>query len=224
MSLKSRILLILYVGILLPLFYFWPKRWLHSGDLPYNSSGPSLFIFVGWSGGNMTGHHCQLLKSLIPSPPQPPLAPTEDGLALASLWSSPTTSRLLWHWEPEAGLGFGNEQTCSRVEGCTGLRWQSLSQISPYMKIRMLNRKCPRTITKSGPYHIYSAVVCFPQAKFPPKMSNALWLSPLHPWHCHQEEGFGPLSICQEGSLEKWTLEISFRCLNHKFLCLKRDF
>lgn len=54
--------------------FFLPKRWLHSGALPCNSSRPPLFIFVGWGGGNMTGHHCQLLKPLLPSPPQPPLA------------------------------------------------------------------------------------------------------------------------------------------------------
>lgn len=54
----------------------------------------------------MTRCHCQLLKSPLPSPSQPPLAPTartEDGLPLASLWPSPTVSKLprrlgTWGW------------------------------------------------------------------------------------------------------------------------------
>lgn len=159
------------------------------------------FCWVKWWKHERTTLPAPEIPALRSSTTSPCLA--EYGLPLTSLWSSPMISRLPCHWGPEDGQWFGKEQSCSRVEGCTGLRWQRISQISPYMKIRMLNRSCPRTITKLGPYHIYSAVVCFPQAKFPPKMSNALWLSSLHPWHCHQEEGSGPLSICQERSQEE---------------------
>lgn len=167
-----------------------------------------------------TGHHSQLLKSLLPSPHSLLWGWACTGIPLILTPDLQTPC----HWEPEAGQGFGNEQTCSGVEGCTGLRWQRISQVSPYMKIRMLNRNCPRTIRKSGRITFIQLLSVFPRQNSHQKMSNALWLSSLHPWHCHQEEGLGPFSICQERFQEEQKLEISFRCLNCKFLCLKRDF
>lgn len=75
---KIKILLILYIGILLPLFLFLAKevtsQWC-------SALHHHLFLL----GEVMAGHHCQILKSLLSSPPQPSLAPIEDGLALASL-------------------------------------------------------------------------------------------------------------------------------------------
>lgn len=106
-----------------------------------------------------TGHHSQLLKSLLPSPHSLLWGWACTGIPLILTPDLQTPC----HWEPEAGQGFGNEQTCSGVEGCTGLRWQRISQVSPYMKIRMLNRNCPRTIRKSGRITFIQLLSVFPR-------------------------------------------------------------
>jgi len=65
-----------------PPVLFWPAGWFSSNALPYHSKSPSLLIFVVQRGGRMTRHPCELTKSTLPSPSQPPLAHTagaEDG-------------------------------------------------------------------------------------------------------------------------------------------------
>lgn len=101
-------------------------------------------------------------------------------------------------WGPGDGRPFGTEKTCVRVEGCPGMRWQSISQVSPYVKIGMLNRNRPRTIFKVGAVscHIYSAVVLFSLGKIPTeglKCALTLLTADGCPWHCGREVGSGPL-------------------------------
>lgn len=183
------------------IYFCWVKWWKHD-----RTSLPAPEIPAPLSSTVSCGPHWRWGLHWHPSDPQP-WPPDFHGIENLRLDRDLGMNKPAEGWKDSCGWG-----------GKAFLRFHLT------WKIRMLNRNCPRTITKSGPYHIYSAVVCFPQAKFPPKMSSALWLSPLHPWHCHQEEGLGPLSVCQERSQEEQKLEISFRCLNSKFLCFKRDF
>lgn len=179
---------------------FWPTRWLSSSALLYHSEGPSLLLFVVRGGGRMTRYHCQLMKSPLPSPSQPPLAPAaraEDGFDWHPSGPHPCSPTCHVGWWPGGGRRFGTEKTCGKVEGCTRMRWQNISQISPYMKIKkMLNRNCPRTIAKSGPYPVtfFQLLSVFPGAKFPPKLSNALWLRSLRmaPLALPSRGGIGP--------------------------------
>lgn len=129
-------------------------------------------------------------------------------------------------WGPGDGRPFGTEKTCVRVEGCPGMRWQSISQVSPYVKIGMLNRNRPRTIAKSGPYPVtfIQLLSCFPWAKFPPKVSNALWLCSLRTGALGIVVERWDRAPCRERSRQEWKLEICFRCLRREFICLKRDF
>lgn len=144
----------LKLGILLIYSVFFPTFFGRRGDLAVVLCLPtvmaySYLFFVAWSCEGMARHHCQLLKFLLSSSSKPFLAPTawaEDGLPLASLWFSPMFSRL-----PCWLRTSGRTVIWDRENLWQG---QSISQISPYMKIRMLNRNCPRTIAKSGPYPV----------------------------------------------------------------------
>lgn len=133
---------------------------------------------------SMTRHHCQLPKSPLRSPSLPPLARNahvDSGFHWHPSGPHPCPPNWRVGWGPGDGRRFGTEKTCCRVEGCTGdevakhfsdftLRENSDAEWEP-------SQKNPKVGAVSC--HIYSAVVHFPQGKFPPKVSNALCLPSL---------------------------------------------
>lgn len=202
---------------------FWPKRWLSNSALPYHSSGPSWLVFEAWQGiaASSRNPRSPLLPSLLfPPPPVPRVASIDTPLVLTHVLQTDVSGE-------DLGMD-GDLGPCGRAEGCTGMRWQGIPQISPLTKIRMRNRNRHRTIAKSGLYpdtfiHLLSI---FPR-------ENSHWRSQIHsafapceqcPGHYHQEVGSGPLSVLQERSRGGWKLQARFRWLSCKFMCLKRDF
>lgn len=98
--------------------------------------------------------------------------------------------------------------TCVRVEGCPGMRWQSISQISPYVKIGMLNRNHPRTTAKSGPYPV--TFIQLPSV-FPGQNSHRRSQMRSDFAHCGpvplalwSRGGIGPLAGRDPGKSENW--------------------